>query len=222
MDYSMMKNLFLKVFLGFLGLTAAVAVISVLIGDFGELQVKVLATCSAVSAANICAMSCAAFIEKKSHVQLGLAGIFLSIVSAILLIVGVWSEIRADEYWKAMITFTVAAISFAYAFLLSLAELENRHKWIQRAFYVSVGLLALQIIAALWGEFKAEGYFRALAVVAIVVGLETLAIPIIAKLQKRNGEQSKKLVLEKVTDDIYRDTTGKTYQLLEVHSEQDD
>jgi hypothetical protein len=222
MDYTVIKSLFLKIFLGFLGLTAVVAIISVMSGEFGKLQAKILATCFTVSAASICSMSCAAFIEKKRCVQLGLAGICLSIVSAILVIVGIWTEIDSDAYWKTTITFAVAAISFAYAFLLTLAELEDKHKWVQRVFCVSVGVLALQIIVAIWGEFESDGYFRALAVVAIVVGLETLAIPIITKLRKGSGGQSEKLVLEKLAGDIYRDTTGKNYRLQEIHSEQDD
>lgn len=218
MDYAVIKSLFLKVFLGFLGLTAVVAIISVLSGEFGELQSKILATCFAVSAASICSMSCAAFIEKKRRVRLGMAGISLSIASAIFVIVGLWTEIDSDAYWKTTITFTVVAISFAYAFLLTLAELEERHNWVQQVFCVCVGVLALQIVVAIWGEIEAEGYFRVLAVVAILVGLQTLAIPIIAKMQKGNRGQNEKLVLEKLADDIYRNAAGKHYQLKEIHS----
>jgi hypothetical protein len=222
MDYAAIKSLFLKVFLGFLGLTALVAIISVLSGEFGKLQGKILATCFTVSAASICSMSCAAFVEKKRRVRLGLAGICLSIVSAILVIVGLWTEIDSDEYWKTTITLIVAAISFAYAFLLTLAQLEEKYKWVQQVFCASVGVLALQIVVGIWGEIEADVYFRVLAVVAIVVGLETLAIPILAKLQKGNGGHREKLVLEKVAGDIYRDATGKNYQLEEIHSEEVD
>jgi hypothetical membrane protein len=212
--------MFLKLFLGFLGLTGVIAIISVLSGEFGKLQGKILATCFTVSAASICSMACAAFVEKKRHVRLGLAGIFLSIVSAVLVIVGIWPEIEREEYWKSTGTFTVAAIAFAYAFLLLLPELDVKNKWVQRVFSVSVGLLALQIVVAIWSETDAEGYFRVLAVVAIVVGLETLAIPIITKLQKGSEGQREKLVLEKLAGDTYRDSTGRKYQLKEVHSEQ--
>ena len=221
MDYAAIKSLFLKIFLGFLGLTAIIAIISVLSGEFGKLQGKILATCFTVSAASICSMSCAAFVEKKRRVQLGLAGICLSIVSAILVIVGIWTETDSDAYWKTTSTFIVAAISFAYAFLLTLAELEEKYRWVQRVFCVSIGVLAIQIVIAFWGEIEAEGYFRALAVVAIVVGLQTLAIPILAKMRKGNGEQRERLVLEKMAGDIYRDATGKNYQLQEINSGED-
>ena len=65
MDYSEIRKLALKIFIGFLGLTAVIAIISVLAGQFGELQWKILGTTFTISAASICSMSCAAFIEKK-------------------------------------------------------------------------------------------------------------------------------------------------------------
>ena len=44
MNISVMRRLLLKVFIGFLSLTALVAVFSVLSHQFGETQIKVLVT----------------------------------------------------------------------------------------------------------------------------------------------------------------------------------
>jgi hypothetical protein len=222
MDYTNLRKLSLKVFLGFLGLTAIIAIISVLSGEFGELQMKVLATSLTISAASICSMSCAAFIEKKSPKELGMSGILLSVVAAGLLIAGVWLEPHNDEYWKTAVTFVIAAVAFAHAFLLVLPTLDATQKWVQRVSTVTIGMLALQIAVAVWGEINNEGYYRCLAVVAIIVGLETLAIPMLMKLRKSNAQEKLTLVLEKLEDDIYRDTTGKQYQLREIIPEQID
>ena len=70
-----LKRTLLKVFVGFLSLTAAIAILSVLTGEFGAFQVKVLATTMTISAASICAMSCAAFIEIRRKKVLGTIGI---------------------------------------------------------------------------------------------------------------------------------------------------
>ena len=161
-------------------------------------------------------MSCAAFIEKKRLVELGLSGIFLSIISAILLIAGMWPEIDSDAYWKTTISLIIAAVAFAHAFLLVLPELDDKQKWVQRVSSVTIGILALQIAVALWGEIDNEVYYRLLAVVGIILGLETLAIPMLMKLRKGNGQERQKLVLEKVGGDIYRDSDGKKYQVKET------
>lgn len=216
MNYTEIKKLSLKVFVGFLGLTAVIAIISVLSGEFGELQWKTLATTFTVSAASICSMSCAAFIEKRKLVMLGLSGIVLSIVAASLIIFGVWPEIEIEEYWKATVSVAVFAVAFAHTFLLVLPQLDDKQKWFQPLSAVSVGILACQIVAAVWLEIDHEGYYRILAVVSIIVGLETLITPILMKLRKGNTQKREQLVLEKIEDCIYMDSTGKKYQLKEI------
>jgi|GEM_PF-698109 len=222
MDFTQIRKLSLKAFLGFLGLTALIAIVSVLSDSFGEFQTKILATSFTISAASICSMSCAAFIEKKKREGLGLSGIFFSIVAAILLIVGIWSDIKSDEYWKIMITFGIAAVAFAHAFLLLLPKLDNRQKWVQWVSSACIGILALLIVVLLWTELDNEAYNRLLAVVAIIVGLETLAIPILIKLRKGDEPYPQKLILEKLEGDLYKDAAGKKYQLKEIKPEQNE
>ena len=219
MDYTGIRRLSLLAFISFLGLTALIAIISVLAGEFGEIQGKILATTFTISAASICSMSCAAFIEKKKLAQLGISGALLSVSAATLLIVGLWPEIDSEGYWKTTITLGVFAIAFAHAFLLVLPELDKRQKWIQPVSSVSIGILALLIVVAAWGEIDDEGYYRLLTVVAIIVGLETLVIPILMKLRRRDGQEREKLVLERIQDDVYRDPAGKRYQLKEIDTE---
>ena len=210
------KKLFLRVFVGLLALAALVAIISVLSGEFGKLQLKILATSITISAASICSMSCAAFIEKKKLSELGLSGIFLSISAAILLIVGMWPEIDSEGYWRTTITFVVFAIAFAHAFLLVLPELDDKHKWVQLASLVSIGALALLIVVAVWGEIRDEVYCRLLAVVAIIVGLETLVVPILMKSRKGNSQERKSLVLKSMGGEMYKDSAGKVYNVKEL------
>ena len=222
MDYTKIRKLSLKIFLGFLGLTALIAIVSLLSGaEFGELQWKILGTCLMVSAASICSMSCAAFIEKKKLIWLGFLGIVLSVVSAILLISGMWLELESEVGWNITITFIIGMVAFAHAFLLVLPELGDKQKWVQRVSSVSIGILAVQIAVAVWTELDHGVYYRILAVVAIIVGLLTLAIPILMKLRKGTGQKKQKLVLEKVEGDVYIDSSGKRYQLKEINSEQE-
>jgi len=220
MNYPNIRKLFLRIFIGFLMLTAIVGIVSVLSGDFGELQVKILATCLTISAASICSMACAAFMEKRRPKALGFAGITLSLAAATLTIIGLWLEIDSEEYWKTTITFTIVAVAFAHAFLLLLPDLDGRFKWIQVAASVCIGILALQIVVAVWGEINDETYYRLLAVVAIVVGLETLVIPILMKFRQMTGRQRDKLVLESIEGGLYADASGKRYRLTEISDQQ--
>ena len=68
----------------------------------------------------------------------------------------------------------------------------------------------------IWGNFDDELFVRFLSVVAIVVGLETLVVPVLMKLRIGTGQKKDILVLENVEGDMYRDTGGKMYTVRET------
>jgi hypothetical protein len=219
MNYTKIIRWSLKLFIGFLVLTALIAMVTVLTGTFGKIQEKILSTTLTISAVSLCLMSCVAFINRKKIVWLGLLGLLLSVSAAIMLLIGMWLEIHSSAGEKVTITLTVFAVAFACAFLLVLPKLDDRHKWVQLVSSVSIGILALQSAVAVWCEHYIklnDWYFRLLAVVAIVVGLETIVIPILMKLRKGDERKIDRIILEKIEGDVYRDTAGKKYRLMEI------
>lgn len=221
MSYKEIRRFSLIVFIGFLVLTALIAIVSVLSGTFGEVQWKILATTLTISAASICSMACAAFIEKKRRTPVGLAGIVLCVVSAILVITGMWPEINSEVYWKGTATCGVLALAFAHAFLLVLPVLDDKQRWVQPVSSVSIGLLAVLIIVMIWyqNDKWEDLYHRILAVVAILVGLETLTTPILTKLRKGQGIHREKLILENIEGDLYTDAAGRKYHIKQIDTE---
>jgi hypothetical protein len=228
MNLSNPRKILLWVFIGFLSLTAVIAIFSVLVGQFNETQLKVLATTFTISAASICAMSCAAFIEKRQSNLAGTLGIIFAAVAAILTITGVWSETGSDTFWKSTGSLIVISVALAHALLLLLPNLSANHKWTQIAAVISIVILAALIIFLIWrSNFNKdeEFYFRLLGVASIVVVLFTLIIPICAKL---GGKQTKRihppnlsehLTLNKIADEIYADEFGRKFQVTEIKSD---
>lgn len=223
MNITEIKKFSLKLFVGFLILTALIAIVSVLTGTFGEVQWQILGTTFTISAASICSMVCAAFMEKKKQVPVAVVGIVLCVTTAVLVIAGIWPEIvsKSEEYWKATATCGVLALAFSLTFLLTLPTLDDRQKWIQPASSITIGILALLIIAAFWFQSQKweELYLRVLAVVAILVGLETLIIPILMKLRKGPGLTTVKLILEKIEGELYKDMNGTRYHVEEISTD---
>lgn len=217
MNYSRIKDLFLRGFIGFLVLTALVAIIAVFSESFGKTQERILATTFTISIASICAMACAAFIERRKRVVPGLAGIASSMLAALLLLGGIWSFLTGDISFKITATFVAISVASAHAFLLALPELGQR-RWVQQATALTIGLLAAQIILAVWIEIESQTYFRALAVVAIVVGLETLVIPILLKLKDKEKEPSEELLLTHVEGDLYKNASGDMYKVKALNA----
>lgn len=213
------KRIFLKLFIGFLSLTAAIAILSVLSGDFDEFQLKILASSFSISAASICSMSCAAFVEKKKKKELGILGGTFSAIAAALVIIGIWSEVSSEAYWKVTISCILFAVAFAHTFLLALPDLYLQHRWTQRASTISISILALLIVTALWGEIDDENYYRLLAVVSIVVVLLTLVVPILMKVRKSSAAATKNLVLTESQDGTFVDASGNIYRVTKIDTE---
>lgn len=166
-------------------------------------------------------MACAALMEKKKRVPVATAGIVLCVITAVLVIAGIWPKIDSEEYWKATGTSALLALAFTYSFLLALPDLDDRHKWMQPASFISIGILTLLIISDIWFQthrWKAL-FFRTVGVVAILTALETLVIPILVKLRKGQRAATVKLVLEKIEGDLYKDTAGRKYHLKLLDTE---
>ncbi len=212
-DYARLRRQTLWSFIGFLVLTAVIAIVALVGGKSDPLQWKILGTTFTISAASICAMSCAAFIDRKKAKAYGLLGILLSLVTACLVIFGIWSDISDDAYWKTTGTAIVCTAAFAHSFLLLLPDLGPRGRWVQRASLVSIGVLVLQIVAAVWTRNYDETYQRLLAAVAVVVALETLVIPILRKLRTEDPPVGTRLVLEQVEGAIYKDSSGRKFEV---------
>jgi len=213
MDYSDIRKLFLKGFLGFLVLTALLAIYSILTDSFGEMQAKILGTSAIISAASILAMSCAAFLERRDYPALGMTGIAMAVATAAMGIFALWAEYENQNYIKVMLTLFVGSAAFAHAFLLLLPRLDENQKWVQQASSTLITILAVMIVALIWGDYKNEWFFRVLSVFSILVGLVTLTVPLMIKLRKGEDEKSVTLHLTQVEGSTYEDADGTRYSV---------
>lgn len=218
MNFTRLRKISLKLFIGFLALTAGIAVVAVVQGEFDDFTIRVLLTCLTISISSILSMACAAWMERRGRPELGLTGIALAVTAGLLAIFGIWAEIDDEFFWKSMLTATLFAGSFAHAFLLDLPDLDRRHGWVQRAAAVTIALTALLLATALWAEIDSEPYFRFVAVVAILLGLETVVIPILKKMGSGDGDEpaATRLVLVERADGLFEDPDGTAYRVDRV------
>jgi len=220
MDYRAAKRRLLKVFIAFLGLTAVVAIVAVLRGEFGDLEVKILLTTITISAASICSMGCAAFVDRRGQVVLGLLGIGLSVLTTFLVVAGVWELFASEAYWRGTGVLATFAVAFPHAFLITLPDLNRSHRWVQLVGVSLVGVLALQLAVALVVEIDSEPYYQILVAVAILVGLATLVTPILARLRRASEPTRAKLVLVQEREGIYRDDRGRYFRVAPIDPEE--
>ena len=215
------KKLCLFSLIGFLTLSALIAVISLLSGDFGSTEIKVIMTALTISGASICAMSCSAFIEKHGLPLLGGVGVVVPAVASIMTISGIWAEIGygGGEYWKTTLSLIIVSAAFAHCLLLWIPSLAPGYRWTQVSLVIFVTVLSLQVIFAICGEIREIGYYRLVGVVAVIVVLLTLIVPICLKLSPASILESTRLKLQHDEGDIYRDRSGARYRVTKIQIE---
>jgi hypothetical protein len=213
----LLRQLSLRGFVGFLSLTALIAVVTVLVGNFGELQGKILASSFSVSIASICAMSGAVFMESRGPRWLGVVGIVIALLGLVLINVGLWFEPGSWTYWKFVFVFVVVSLGLAHGFLLQLPSLNLTYKWVQPLSAISIALLVALISGALIWEWSGDWLWRGMTVVAIVVVLCSALIPILLRLGASSTARVK-LVLELLEDGLYQSADGRRFEVRELEA----
>lgn len=216
MTIARFKQLCLFSLIGFLSISAIIAVASLLSGDFGSTQIKIILTALTISGASICAMACSAFIEKRGLPWLGGVGVLLAVAAATMTIAGMWAKVGQEDYWKAAVSLMVLSAAFAHGLLLCLPRLPSRFRWIQASLIFFVAVLSLQIIFAICGEIQVTGYYRLMGIVAVLVVLLTLIVPICWKLASTTTPESPRLLLDHVEGDVYCDSRGVRYRVTKL------
>lgn len=211
MIISQIKRFFLWSLIGFLSLSALIAVVCLLVGDFGETQVKIILSTLTISGASLCAMACSAFVEKTRLTIPGILGAVLAGVTAICVLSGIWGEINWENYWKITASMAVLTVFLAHALLLHIPTLAGAYRLIRRGLNICLAILVLQILTLIWGEIGGDTFYRIMGAVAVLALLLTLVIPICARLALAAAKN--RLVLTQDEGDLYHDDQGRRYRV---------
>jgi hypothetical protein len=212
--YQLLRRRSLYSFIGFLALSAVLAVVAVLWGDMGWLEARVLITTLTISGVSIDSMGCAAYLERKGQDWMPLAGIGLALASGVLVILGAWTDIGSPDYWKFTAILATFAVACTHASLLALAELPPTQRWVYQLAQMAIFVVATLVTIALLTQVAMVGYYKLLVSITILVALLTLIIPILSRLAGNSAIPI--LVLTPLDNGLYRAADGRVYRLLPV------
>ena len=179
-----MRRTFLHVLIVSVAISALLGIIALLSERFGETQVKVLLSTLCVAGASILAMACSAVWERGRAHAFALPGIGASILGFLLVLVGIWSEAKADEFWKSATTLVIGATFCAHAALLYLASLAPRFLWVRPATIAATALLGALLIYLLWAEDDVESAWRVAGILAILGSAGTILTPVFQRMSR--------------------------------------
>ena len=165
-------------------ISAALGIIAILSGNFGDFEARVILTTVTISAASVCALAAGALWENRSERTFPGITVALAILAAAVIIIGIWGKISTTGYWKFSATVGVLAIAFAQACLISLARLAPRFAWTRTLALIAIFFLASLIIFAICTEVSSEGFFKTMGATAILVAALTIMMPIFHRLSR--------------------------------------
>jgi hypothetical protein len=197
-----LKKGFLYALIGSVSCSALLGILAILMGDFGDFEIRILLTTLTISGASICGLSCGAVLEAKRAWSVPAAGIVLAVLAALLIIAGMWFEVDSQGFWKTTATIGVFAVASSHVALLLLARLSERFGWAIWAAHVAVFFVATVICVMLWGHVDNETAFRVLGVAAILDAAITIVIPVFHRLSRNDLTDASGPILSEVAHEI--------------------
>jgi hypothetical protein len=186
------KRLFLGAVVVSLVVTAAIAIATLLFGDFGDTEGKILLTTALVSVYSLAALPAATLLDARRLLPLAWATLALAAAGFAVVQVLLWAEI--DEQWLGQLSFTLSAYLVAGAQICALSSRLRPHdSGVVRALYAGGTVLALaaatMISVAIWAELESETYWRITGAVVVATLLLTALQPVLRRMQAPAGEE---------------------------------
>lgn len=190
-NFAKFKKFFLFNLIGSLIISAIVAVVTVLIGEFNEVSARVLITLIMVIVHSLISLVFIWDNDRQNTFQrlaFFINVLFsLIVVSFITSIFGIWKIIPSEIFWNLYHTYFVLGFASLHADILSKAlKKENYMDMLVYSNYVFMAIAVLMILPAIFidnaSKVLGEMYFRVLGATAIIDGTLSVLTIIFYKL----------------------------------------
>jgi len=181
------KKTFLITMIISLSISALIGIFVFLLGDFGEIEFRLLMTTLTIGGYSLTGLCCSGLYEKRKFAPLALSGMAISIIGFLFSVLVIWEaiDINNNFVWKTSIIFAILAASIAHSCLLlfikSDKSLVNGSLSATIMFISIVGLMLIMLVLNNFDDVG-ESYFRLLGVFAILDVLGTIVTPILNKV----------------------------------------
>lgn len=187
---SNLKRPLLYALVGSVVLGALLGIALVMQNTWGWFEVRVMLTTVTVAIASLCGLACDLSRTPRGANILPRCGLLLTLVAASLILVGMWTDLNKDGFWKVTASVSIFAVATVHICLLSIARLAKRFRWVYFvACQVIYGLAVLLSVIVFW-ELENERMFRFVAMISIVDAALTLVIPLLHRISRTDDLQA--------------------------------
>jgi hypothetical protein len=186
------KKVFLITMIISLSISALIGIIIFLLGDFGEIEARILFTTLTIGGFSLTALCSSVLYDKHRYVPFSATGMIVAVIGFLITTLAIWEILDFDDIWKVIIISIILSASIAHSSLLLL--IKSRKTIVNVSLMLTllfISIVALMLIILVLSEFDMdfEFYYRLLGVFAILDVLGTIVTPITLKVTSLNESQ---------------------------------
>jgi hypothetical protein len=182
------RRLFLRTLVVSLCLTAAIAIGTLLFGEFDDEAWRIVLTTTFLALASLLALPAGVLLDHGRGRLLAQAVLLLTGAGLGVALLALWADPEADWVWKLALTFGLAALVGAAAATTTWPRSPGDTPLLTWLYWTAVLLssaLVAMILAGVWRGSDADDSIRFMGALAIGAVLATLIQPIVRRLQQQ-------------------------------------
>lgn len=180
-----MRRLLLVATIAALSLTALIAIVALIAADFGETELRILATTAGFGLATLLAMRGTVLLDQGRHQTLARAVIGFSALAFVVELWPVWIDSDDSAPWKTYVCVIAIAVALA-----QIAGMLGRRRssdppsirYLTWAAGACAVVLAAMAIGAALGEVDDAGYYQLFGVIVVLNVLAIALQPVVRRL----------------------------------------
>jgi hypothetical protein len=187
-----------------LAATAALAILILLFGDFGSTEGRILGTTAAISFFSLLALPGGILLEHRRARPLAAASVALAAGAFVLVLAWIWSSGNSDTVARLAGAATAYAAASTQIAGLTTRSRDTDPRSVRLAYAVASGLallLASMATYAIFEDLDNEGFYRALAALAVLDVFLVVLQPFLRRLG-RGAAATTSVVLEGTREQI--------------------
>ncbi len=180
-----LKKIFLRILIGSLSASALVGIIIFLLGKFGDIEEKILATTLVIGACSLLGLCNTSIFQKEKVRWLGVTGVALSVTALIYSLALIWVHNDSRVVMRIFASLIIWTVTVSHICLLLLINCaDSIVKKVLNAAIVFILTVSVMLSIIVWADkITNDFYFRLLGVFAILDVLGTIVTPILNKVQ---------------------------------------
>ena len=187
------KRTGLQVLIASVVISAALAIFSLLRGEFSDTDGRILLTALSIAAASVLTLSNGIAIEQGRSRTLSTLAIIVSVSGFGMLVVTIWNGFDLDNLVKTAASTIFIGVTLTHWSLVSIARIPARFRLLQIAAFPLSGVLAAFLIGAVWERVEGSGTAQIVGVIGILTVATTIILPVLQRLSVTEGRPRRKI-----------------------------